>query len=61
MLFLNQRGAAAWKASFAHFFLLFHAQNLLELLTFCSSLPLDFNASKLICKMLAENAFHRTE
>lgn len=51
---LDQRRAVAWKASFTQFFLLFHAQNLLELLTFCSSLPLDFNASKLMCNMLAE-------
>lgn len=58
---LDQRRRVAWKASFTHFFLLFYTQNLLELLTFWYSLPMDLNASKLMCKMLAENDFHRTE
>ena len=61
VLFASKAGLAR-EASLTGFSLLSPARHLLlELLTFCSSWILDFKANKLMCKMSAENDFHRAE
>lgn len=51
-LFLDQRRAVAWKASCAHFFSsLFYALKSAGTFDFLLFLLLDFNTSKLVCKM----------